>query len=51
MFGSALNTAMDENRFENVGVDVLTGAGSSGALILTSSTLESVETQPRFGPR
>src|SRR5688572_12064700 len=50
-FGSALNTAMDENRFDNVGVDVLTGARSSGALMLTSSTLETVETQPKFGPR
>jgi hypothetical protein len=50
-FGSALNTAMDENRFENVGVDVLTGAGSSGALMLTSSTLKTVVTQPKFGPR
>lgn len=47
-FGSALNTAMDENRFENVAVDVLTGAGSTSALMLTSSTLE---TQPKFGPR
>jgi hypothetical protein len=47
-FGSALNTAMDENRFENVGVDVLTGPGSTSALMLTSSTLP---TQPKFGPR
>jgi len=47
-FGSALNTAMDENRFENVAVDVLTGAGSTSALMLTSSTLP---TQPKFGPR
>ena len=50
-FGSALNTALDENRFDNVGMDVLTGAGSSGSLMLTSSTLDTVETQPKFGPR
>lgn len=30
--GSALNTALDENRFENVAVDVLTGPGASSAL-------------------
>ena len=50
-FGSALNTAMDENRFENVGVDVLTGPGSTSTLMLSSNTLETVETQPKFGPR
>jgi hypothetical protein len=44
LFGSALNTAMDENRFENVAVDILTGAGGMNAL--TSSKLQ---TQPMFG--
>lgn len=29
MFGSALNTALDENRFEHVGTEVLTGPGAS----------------------
>lgn len=29
MFGSALNTGLDENRFEHVGAEVLTGPGAS----------------------
>jgi hypothetical protein len=29
MFGSALNTALNENRFEHVGAEVLTGPGAS----------------------
>jgi hypothetical protein len=37
MFGSALNTALDENRFEHVGADVLTGPGASFALMAVST--------------
>jgi hypothetical protein len=46
MFGSALNTAMDNNRFQDVSVDVLTGAGGTTAL-----TKNALRTQPKFGPR
>lgn len=45
-FGSALNTALDENRFENVAVDILTG---SGALMTSAARTE--QNRPRFGPR
>jgi hypothetical protein len=35
-YGSALNTSLDENRFDDVGVDVLTGPGASGAALASS---------------
>lgn len=33
MFGSALNTTLDENRFEHMGTEVLTGPGASFTLV------------------
>lgn len=46
MFGSAVNTAMDENRFEQVSFDLMTGAGPAATL-----SGKTVQVQPRFGPR
>jgi hypothetical protein len=45
-FGSAVNTAMDENRFENVTVDVLTGPGAS-----MTGAARTEHTRPRLRPR
>lgn len=50
MFGSALNTSLDENRFEKVAVDMMTGAGPSAEL--TAQTLRAEpQSAPHFGPR
>jgi hypothetical protein len=46
-FGSAANTAIDENRFEDVALDIMTGAGPS-MMALSAETLKAA---PRFGPR
>lgn len=48
-FGSAFNTAMDDNRFENVALDLLTGAEPTAAL--KASSLQAEPIQPKFGPR
>jgi len=45
-FGSALNTAMEENRFDNVALDVITGPGSSSALTARTPLI-----QPKLWPR
>lgn len=45
-FGSALNTAMDENRFDNVALDVITGPGASTALTARTPMI-----QPKLWPR
>ncbi|HLO27665.1 MAG TPA: hypothetical protein VK249_00930 [Anaerolineales bacterium] len=37
-FGSALNTALDENRFDNVAVDVLTSPGASPSMAMANTT-------------
>lgn len=52
-FGSATNTALDENQFESVGLDLLTGAGSSMTMTAMSLQAEAapVEAARRFGPR
>lgn len=44
-FGSALNTVLDENRFDNVAADVLT---SPGALFSLSATARSAPTHTRL---
>jgi hypothetical protein len=36
-FGSALNTFMDENRFERVGMDIMTSPGAQMAMMAASS--------------
>lgn len=46
IFGSALNTAIDQNRFESVAVDILAGAGSINAFSKTT-----LPAQSNFGPR
>jgi hypothetical protein len=46
MFGSALNTSLDENHFDKVALDLLTGAGP-----LTASAASDPQSRPRFGPR
>jgi hypothetical protein len=46
LFGSALNTTLNENRFDKVAVDVLTGSGPSAAL-----TMNTLQSRPAFGPR
>lgn len=45
-FGSAVNTAIDENRFENVAVDMLTGPGAA-----FTAAARTEQIRPRFGPR
>jgi hypothetical protein len=47
-FGSAVNTALDENQFDHVGLDLLTGTVSAPQATLSAKTLPA---QPRFGPR
>jgi hypothetical protein len=37
-FGSALNTSLDENHFEKVGTDVLTGPGASGLALASAAS-------------
>jgi hypothetical protein len=49
-FGSATGTAMDENRFEDVAMDIMTGAGPSMMAVATTGTLK-VRDVPKFGPR
>ncbi len=51
MFGSATNISMDENRFEKVGVDALTGAISFAPLTANTLKAQPLEIQPKFGPR
>ncbi len=50
-FGSATNTAMDENRFDNVALDMLTGAGPATALSAKTLQVEPLQVAPKFGPR
>lgn len=45
-FGSAVNTALDDNRFENVAVDMLTGPGA-----LSGLASETLRLQPNRLPR
>jgi hypothetical protein len=47
-FGSAFNTALEDNRFEKVPMDMLTGATPAAAM--KASALEA-QAQPKFGPR
>lgn len=47
-FGSATNTSLDENEFDHVGVDLLTGATPAMGMAAAAKTLP---LQPRFGPR
>src|SRR6185503_18139570 len=42
-FGSAVNTIMDENRFEHVGMDIMTGPGAS---VATAVAAESARVTP-----
>jgi hypothetical protein len=51
MFGSALNTSLDENRFEKVAVDLMTGAGPTAELTATTLQAEPQKIAPHFGPR
>lgn len=46
MFGSATNISMENNEFDKVGRDALTGAVS-----FATFTAERVELRPKFGPR
>ncbi len=50
LFGSATNTAMDENRFDKVALDILTGIISFENLTANADTAK-LQTQPIFGPR
>jgi hypothetical protein len=47
-FGSAFNTALEDNRFEKVPMDMMTGATSATAM--KAAALEA-PAQPKFGPR
>jgi len=47
-FGSASNTALEDNRFEKVPMDIMTGAPTAAAM--HASALE-IQAQPKFGPR
>jgi hypothetical protein len=47
--GSAVNTSLDENQFEHVGTDIMTGAVSPSAF--AASTQKAVPAAPKFGPR
>jgi hypothetical protein len=49
MYGSALNTSLDENRFERVLVDIMTGALTPMAS--AAAMREMAPAAPRFGPR
>lgn len=46
--GSAVNTAVDENQFDHVATDLVTGATPSTATALSAKT---VQIQRKFGPR
>lgn len=46
--GSAVNTALDENQFDHVATDLVTGATPSTATALSAKT---VQIQRKFGPR
>ena len=48
-FGSALHTTLDENHFENVGTDLMTGSVTPAAL--AAATREAASGAARFGPR
>ena len=52
-FGSAFNTALDDNRFEDVPQDMMTGAIPSAVMGMKTNSLDAqfVEAQPNFGPR
>lgn len=50
LFGSATNTALDENRFDKVALDVLTGIISFENLTANADTAK-LQPQPIFGPR
>jgi hypothetical protein len=47
-YGSALNTALDDNTFEKTGVDIMTGALTP---VSAQSMREATPTVRRFGPR